>query len=183
MRLRRHKDERSKGEKRQKLSTLDSRLSTLHFAKSWTAKSFFNHRLPGFAQIIEETQVYAWTSQAGAVLSIPFASELARDSESTALIMLRKWPCDASPWNFRGKKTGLRLVSKRGCVVKKHLQARLRVSFPQQIQHSRSESTPCFLSVFIRAIRGLKMLYSLRGSKVKEKYSLNKTTTLLKSSL
>jgi hypothetical protein len=37
--------------------------------------------------------------------------------------------------------------------------------------------------VFIRAIRGLKMLYSLRGSKVKEKYSLNKTTTLLKSSL
>jgi hypothetical protein len=40
-----------------------------------------------------------------------------------------------------GENAGLRLVSKRGCVVKKHLQARLRVSFPQQIQHSRSEST------------------------------------------
>ena len=47
-----------------------------------------------------------------------------------------------------GENTGLRLVSKRGCVVKKHLQARLRGSFPQQIQHSRSESTLCFLSLF-----------------------------------
>ena len=40
-----------------------------------------------------EAQGYAWASQAGAVLSNPFASELARDSESTALIMLRKWTC------------------------------------------------------------------------------------------
>jgi hypothetical protein len=38
-----------------------------------------------------------------------------------------------------GENAGLRLVSKRGCVVKKHLQARLRGSFPQQIQHSHSE--------------------------------------------
>ena len=45
---------------------------------------------------------------------------------------------------FLGENTGLRLVSKRGCVVKKHLQARLRVSFPQHIQHSRSESTRVF---------------------------------------
>ena len=44
-----------------------------------------------------------------------------------------------------GKNTGLRLASKRGYVVKKYLQARLRVSFPQHIQHSHSESTPCFL--------------------------------------
>jgi len=43
-----------------------------------------------------------------------------------------------------GENAGLRLASKRGCVVKKHLQARLRVSFPQQIQHSRSESTRVF---------------------------------------
>ena len=40
-----------------------------------------------------------------------------------------------------GENAGLRLASKRGCVVKKHLQARLRVSFPQRIQHSHSEST------------------------------------------
>jgi hypothetical protein len=31
--------------------------------------------------------------------------------------------------NLSEKNTGLRLVSKRGCVVKKHLQARLRGSF------------------------------------------------------
>ena len=43
-----------------------------------------------------------------------------------------------------GENTGLRLVSKRGCVVKKHLQARLRVSFPQQIHHSHSESARIF---------------------------------------
>ena len=47
-----------------------------------------------------------------------------------------------------GENTGLRLASKRGCVVKKYLQARLRVSFPQHIQHSHSESTPCFLSSY-----------------------------------
>jgi hypothetical protein len=43
-----------------------------------------------------------------------------------------------------GENAGLRLASKRGCVVKKHLQARLRVSFPQYIQHSHSESHRIF---------------------------------------
>ena len=58
-----------------------------------------------------------------------------------------------------GENTRLRLVSNRGCVVKKHPQARLRVSFIKQIRHSRSESTRCFLSffsVYILVIRGLK---------------------------
>jgi hypothetical protein len=45
----------------------------------------------------------------------------------------------------KNENIGLRLVSKRGDVVKKHPQARLRVFFPQQIQYSHSESTPCFL--------------------------------------
>jgi hypothetical protein len=106
---------------------------------------------------MKETQGYAWASQVGAVLSNPFASELAQDSETPSPILLRKWPCDALPRNLLGEKTGLRLGSKRGSVVKKHPQAFLRVSFPQQIQHSRSESTSCFsvfLSVFIRVIRG-----------------------------
>jgi hypothetical protein len=53
----------------------------------------------------------------------------------------------ASPRNLF-ENTGLRLVSKRGDVVKRRPQARLRVSFPQQIQHSCSESTPCFLSSY-----------------------------------
>ena len=51
----------------------------------------------------------------------------------------------ASRRNLLEKIAWLRLVSKRGDVVKKHPQARLRVFFPQQIQYSHSESTPCFL--------------------------------------
>ena len=39
-----------------------------------------------------DAQGCAWASQAGAVLSNPFASELARDSETPSLILLRKWP-------------------------------------------------------------------------------------------
>jgi hypothetical protein len=53
-----------------------------------------------------KAQGYAWASQAGAVLSNPFVSELAQDSEIPSPILLRKWPCDASPWNFRVKKPG-----------------------------------------------------------------------------
>ena len=63
-----------------------------------------------------EERGYAWASQAGAVLSNPFASELARDSENPSLIMLHKWPCDASPWNFRGKKPGCAWPAKRNPV-------------------------------------------------------------------
>jgi hypothetical protein len=37
-----------------------------------------------------KAQGYAWASQAGAVLSNPFASELARDSETPSLILLRE---------------------------------------------------------------------------------------------
>jgi hypothetical protein len=110
-----------------------------------------------------KAQGYAWASQAGAVLSNPFASELTRDSENPSPIMLRKWPCDVSSEIF-GRKGGVALGFQAGMCCEKHLQARLRVSFQQQIQHSHSESTTVFsifLSVFIRAIRGLKMLYSL----------------------
>jgi hypothetical protein len=93
-----------------------------------------------------DEQGYAWASQAGAVLSNPFASELARDSETPSLILLRKLALRLHlAQKSLGENAGLRLVSKRRCVVKKHPQARLRGSFPQDIQHSRSESTPCFL--------------------------------------
>jgi hypothetical protein len=69
-----------------------------------------------------------------------------------------------------GENAGLRLASKRGYVVKKHLQARLRVSFIKQIWHSRSESTRCcisFLSVYILVIRGLKFLAAKRCENAK----------------
>ncbi len=50
-----------------------------------------------------KAQGYPWASQAGAVLSNPFASELAWDSEIPSPILLRKWPCDASSEIFRKK--------------------------------------------------------------------------------
>jgi hypothetical protein len=48
----------------------------------------------------------------------------------------------ASRWNLWEKALGCAWPAKRGDVLKKHLQARLRGGFLQQIQHSRSESTP-----------------------------------------
>ena len=110
-----------------------------------------------------DAQGYAWASQAGAVLSNPFASELARDSETPSLILLRKWPCACASLRNLWEKTGLRLVSKRGCVVKMHPQARLRGSFSQHIQHSRSESTRVFylpIRVYL-SDPWLKKIYSL----------------------
>ena len=46
---------KSESKKRQMLSTLDARLSTLHFGKimgnMWQGWEFFNHGLPGWARI------------------------------------------------------------------------------------------------------------------------------------
>ena len=110
-------------------------------------KSFWEPLITGWALIrAEKLQGYAWASQAGDVPRNPFASKLARDCEPPSPILLRKWPCIYLFIKIKMKIAGLRLVSKRGDVVKKHPQARLRVSFPQQIQHSRSESTRGFLS-------------------------------------
>ena len=60
-----------------------------------------------------ETQGYAWASQAGAGFSNPFASELARNSETPSLILLRKWPYDASSEIF-GRKDGVTLGLQAG---------------------------------------------------------------------
>ena len=51
-----------------------------------------NHGFLRWARM-QQTQGYAWASQAGAVLSNPFTSELARDSETPSPILLYKWPC------------------------------------------------------------------------------------------
>jgi hypothetical protein len=62
--------------------------------KSLAAKSFWEPRITGWALIrAEKLQGYAWASQAGAALSNPFASELARDCKTPSPILLRKWPC------------------------------------------------------------------------------------------
>jgi hypothetical protein len=99
----------------------------------------------GYTRMDGESQGYAWASQAGAVFSNPFASELARDCETSSLILLRKWPCAFASLRDFLEQTGLSLASKQGCVVKKHPQVVLRVSFPQQVQHSLHESILCFL--------------------------------------
>ena len=105
----------SKGKKRQKLSTLDSRLSTLHFGKI----IFWNHRLPGFARIIEEMQGYAWASQAGAVLSNPFASELARDSENHRSFCYANGPALSLRAEIVGRKCGVALGLQAGICCEK----------------------------------------------------------------
>jgi hypothetical protein len=137
-----------------------------------------------------EAQGYAWASQAGAVLSNPFASELARDSETPSLILLRKWPCDASSEIF-GRKCGVALgfqarmfCKNASASVLASVFSTTNPSFAQRISpyflfsyltRSFPLISPCgptsgcstahlprCLVVFIRAIRGLKMLYSLR---------------------
>ncbi len=65
-----------------------------------------------------EAQGYAWASQAGAVLSNPFASELARDSENPSPILLRKWPYDASSEIF-GRKCGVAVGFQAGMCCEK----------------------------------------------------------------
>jgi hypothetical protein len=59
-------------------------------AKLLTAKSFFNHGWAGFTRMGRKAQGYAWASQAGAVLSNPFTSELERDSQTPSPILLSK---------------------------------------------------------------------------------------------
>jgi hypothetical protein len=91
-----------------------------------------------------ESRGYAWASQAGALcFQIPSQASL-----HGIVKPHRSFCCANGPAILRQKSLEanirLRLFSKRGDVVKKHPQARLRVSYQQQIQHSRRESTRDF---------------------------------------
>jgi hypothetical protein len=88
-----------------------------------------------------EAQGCAWASQASMDFQIPSQASL-----HWIMKPHRPFCCANGPVSLRNlwKNLGLRLASKRGCVVKKHPQVGLRVSYPQQIQHSRSESTHDF---------------------------------------
>jgi hypothetical protein len=91
------------------------------------------------------------------VFSNPFASELARDYENPSLICSANGPALSLRAEIVGRKCGVALGFQAGMCCEKHLQARLRVSFQQHIQHSHSESTAVFsifLSVYILVIRG-----------------------------
>ena len=118
-------------------SSLDSFSGRIIFATTTERRvTILNHGWAGFTRINEKMQGYSWASQAAMDFQIPSQASLRGIVKSPSLILLRKWPCFAL--ESSGKSTGLRFVSKRGDVVKKHPQARLRVSYPQQIQHSRS---------------------------------------------
>ncbi len=65
-----------------------------------------------------DAQGCAWTSQAGAAVSNPFTSKLARDCETPSLILLRKWPCFVQ--KSLGKNTSLRLACQAGTYFENH---------------------------------------------------------------
>jgi hypothetical protein len=104
-----------------------------------------NHGWLGYTRM--KLQGFAWVSQAGMDFQIPPQTRL-HEILKTIAHFAPKNALHLNGHKIKAKNTGLRLVSKRGDVVKKHLQARLRVSFPQQRQHSCSESTLCFLSSY-----------------------------------
>jgi hypothetical protein len=87
-----------------------------------------------------DTQGYAWTSQAGAALSNPFTSKLARDCEkpiahsAPQMALLRP--------EISGKKHQFALGFQAGMCCEKASASPLASVFSKQIQHSRGESTP-----------------------------------------
>ena len=66
-----------------------------------------------------EEQGCAWASQAGAVLSNPFASELARDSENPLLICSANGPALSLRSKIFGRKCGAALGLQAGMCCEK----------------------------------------------------------------
>ena len=68
---------------------------------------------------MQQTQGYAWASQAGAVLSNPFASELARDSEIHRPFCCANSPALAPRAEIVGRKCGVALGLQAGMCCEK----------------------------------------------------------------
>jgi hypothetical protein len=87
-----------------------------------------------------DTQGYAWTSQAGAALSNPFTSKLARDCEkpiahsALQMVLLRA--------GIFFRKNRVALGFQAGMCCEKASASPLASVFSKQIQHSLGESTP-----------------------------------------
>ena len=97
-------------------------------------------------------------SQAGDVLSNPFASELARDCKTPSLILLRKWPCFLRlAQKSSGENSGVALGLQAGKCCEKASASALASVFsatdPAFVQRI-NPVFPVLLSVIIRAIRG-----------------------------
>jgi hypothetical protein len=78
-----------------------------------------------------ETQGYTWASQATMDFQIPSQASLHGIMKPHRSFCYANGP--ALRWNPREKALGYAWPAKRGDILKKHPQARLRVSFPQQI--------------------------------------------------
>ena len=102
-----------------------------------------------------DAQGCAWASQAGAVLSNPFASELARDSEIHRSFCYANGPASTSASKWQKHRVALGLQAGR-CCEKASVSALASVfsatdpAFAQRINPVFS----IFLSVYILVIRG-----------------------------
>ena len=81
------------------------------------------------------------------MLSNPFASELAEDSEIPSPILLRKWPYDASSEIFR-RKCGVALGFQAGTCCEKASASPLARVFSTTNPAFAQRINPCFLSLF-----------------------------------
>ena len=106
-----------------------------------------------------EAQGYAWASQAGAVLSNSFASELARDSEIHRSFCYANSPALSLSAEIVGRKCGVALGLQAGICCEKASASPLASVFSITDPAFAQRINPLFsnfLSVYILAIRGLK---------------------------
>ena len=100
---------------------------------------------------------YAWASQAGAVLSNPFASELARDSENLRSFCYANSPALSLRAEIVGRKCGVALGLQAGICCEKASASPLASVFSTTHPAFAERIKPVFsifLSVYFRAIRG-----------------------------
>jgi hypothetical protein len=109
-------------------------------------KSNVNHGLPGWARMKTEA-CRAELGQAKLALrfQIPSQASLHGTVKTHRSFCYANGP--ASPRNLF-ENTTLRLVAKRGCVVKKHPQARLRGSFHNKSSTRTANQPVCFWSSY-----------------------------------
>jgi len=110
----------------------------------------------------KEAHGYAWVSQARAEFSNPSTSEIALSCENTSHIRWADGPAFSRLSRTGNTKTlGCDWLAKRGDILRRHPQARLRVSFKAAKEFARRinpgfsvEQTGSSLSVLIHEIRG-----------------------------
>ena len=104
-----------------------------------------------------DAQGCAWASQAGAVLSNPFASELARDSEIHRSLCYANGPALSLRAEIFGRKCGVALGFQAEMCCEEASASGLASVFSTTHPAFAQRINPVFsifLSVYIRAIRG-----------------------------